>query len=423
MTGFIKKSLFAKIFLIICLTVFLINVIVGLSFRYYIQQGYIPQWMRPLDLFLDYIIADIGNPPDRKKIDRLSGITGFDIYIENFNLEESVIDFKSMTRHKWAYHQYGKTLFFLNKGMPVAVKEISGKKIYFIARDNRFTNHDSIILRVILFITLVLFASYLMIKRSLRPVKHLTRGMNEIASGNFNYIIPDQGGDELGRLGETFNEMNGKLLEMIKLKEQLLYDVSHELRSPLTRVNVALEMIEQNDLTESMRDDLRSMDKMIRNLLENGRFDGTQLIVNKEELHLKDLMQEIIAKLNSPSQIIVQCDELKISGDREKAETLFRNIIENGIKYSPVNSPVTISAFRSDTGVTVSVRDHGIGIKKDDLQRIFEPFYRTDLSRSRETGGFGLGLSISKKIASAHGGKIWAESDADGTVFHVFFPG
>jgi signal transduction histidine kinase len=216
--------------------------------------------------------------------------------------------------------------------------------------------------------------------------------------------------------------MNRKLLEMIKLKEQLLYDVSHELRSPLTRVNVALEMIEQNNLTASMRDDLRSMDKMIRDLLENGRFDGTHLIVKKENFSLKDLCGGIITKLNSQTRIVNDCDKIIINGDKEKSATLLRNIIENAVKYSNTDTPVEISASPVNGGVTVSVRDRGIGIRQEDIERIFEPFYRTDLSRSRETGGFGLGLSIAKKIASAHGGKIWAESRDDGTVFNVFFP-
>ncbi len=422
MIHLIKKSLFAKIFLIICLTVLFINIIVGLFFRYYIQQGAVPQWMQPVDLFLEYLVTDIGNPPDRKKIDLLSDITGFDIYIENFNSNKSGVDLTSLMRHKWAYHEYGSTMFFFNKGRPVAIKENSGRKIYFIARSSRFTDHDSIILRVILFITLVLLGSYFLIKRSLRPVKQLTRGMHEIASGNFNYIIPPQGSDELGRLSETFNEMNRKLLEMIKLKEQLLYDVSHELRSPLTRVNVALEMVDQNELTESMREDLRSMDKMIHELLENGSFDGTKLVIKRENFLLKDLLQEIISRIGIVHQITVEFDNLTINGDRSKIETLFRNIIENAVKYSDQEKPVIITSSEVDGGVTVSVRDHGIGIKQEDLDRIFEPFYRTDLSRSRETGGFGLGLSIAKKISAAHGGKIWAQSSGDGTVIHIFFP-
>jgi signal transduction histidine kinase len=214
---------------------------------------------------------------------------------------------------------------------------------------------------------------------------------------------------------------------MLHTKEQLLLDVSHEMRSPLTRVKVALEFLPDGKAKESIACDVAEMEKMINEILETARMLHLSGKLKLKQIFLADLLKEVLPEFESQSPG-VQADDLPsgvaIRIDPEQIKTVFKNILSNAIKYSrPDSDPVRIFVKSRLPHIAVQIADKGIGIPQDELRFIFEPFYRVDKSRAKDTGGYGLGLSLCKTIMEAHGGRIEVESEPDvGTTVTLFFP-
>jgi signal transduction histidine kinase len=233
--------------------------------------------------------------------------------------------------------------------------------------------------------------------------------------------------DELKDLAEAFNDMTDRIRGMLHTKEQLLLDVSHELRSPLTRVKVALEFLPEGKARDSIAGDISEMEKMINDILETARMHHLHGELKLQQTNLAKLLQEILPDFEKQLPA-VQVDEfsdaLVINIDPGQIKTVLKNIISNAIKFSNAASdPVRITVNQQSHYTVVQIADSGIGIPSEELSFIFEPFYRVDKSRSKETGGYGLGLSLCKTIMDAHDGKIEVTSKADeGTTVSLFFP-
>ena len=260
----------------------------------------------------------------------------------------------------------------------------------------------------------VVFTAYLFQKRLLRPVRSLDSGVQQLSAGHLDIVLPVTTHDELGALTNAFNKMVGRVKQMIQARDQLLLDVSHELRSPITRMKVALALLPEDENRTGMAADLTEMEIMVTELLELERLrDGRG--IKRVRQDLMKILREVARSFDQrPPGIrlasIPQQMPLEIDGD--KIRTVLRNLFENAIKYSlPNSSAVEVSAVQSDSSAVIRVRDDGPGIPQADLSNLFEPFFRVDRSRSRKTGGYGLGLSICKRIMEAHGGRIEVENN------------
>jgi len=221
----------------------------------------------------------------------------------------------------------------------------------------------------------------------------------------------------LGKLTESFNTMTKRIREMIHSKEQLLLDVSHELRSPLTRIKVALEFVPDGPTKESIGEDVSDVETMITELLESERLNSDHGRLYLERSDISEIIGEVARDFENkpPGVKLISVPEnvfLKIDPDRIK--TVLKNVLENAIKYSrPESPPVEIAVDDEGKSVMIRIKDHGSGIPKEELPYLFEPFYRTDKSRSKDTGGYGLGMSLCKKIMEAHSGRIEIRSEVD----------
>jgi len=214
---------------------------------------------------------------------------------------------------------------------------------------------------------------------------------------------------------------------MLHTKEQLLLDVSHELRSPLTRVKVALEFLPDSQAKESIAGDVAEMEKMINEILETARMHHLHAKLKLEHVGLADLLKIVLSEFeHGPPGVQIDDipNEIVVKIDPEQIKTVFNNILTNAVKYSnPDSEPVRISVKRRPPNIMVQIADNGIGIPQDELPFIFEPFYRVDKSRTKDTGGYGLGLSLCKTIMEAHGGRIEIDSTPNvGTTVTLFFP-
>jgi len=239
-------------------------------------------------------------------------------------------------------------------------------------------------------------------------------------------VVPRRSSDEFGNLTDAFNRMVGRIKDMIRTREQLLVDVSHELRSPLSRLKVAVQFVGEADIRARMVADLGALDIMIGELLELERLrDGVGIKATRQ--NLVALLDEVVEGFHDRSPGVHferAATEILVNVDAERIRTVFRNLLENAVKYSlPESLPVEVFATQDSDSVIVRVTDDGPGIPEDDKTNLFEPFFRVDRSRSKKTGGYGLGLSIAKRIVEAHGGTIAVANNVTrGASFVVTLP-
>lgn len=275
--------------------------------------------------------------------------------------------------------------------------------------------HDSFIL--ISIVVFIFSLAIYFVHRILLPVNELNKGVKEISSGNLDVQLKVRSKDEIGKLAEAFNQMTKDLNAMINSREQLLLDVSHELRTPITRTLLALEMLEESEYVTTAKRNLMEVQVMIKELLESHRLMSGQNELNISDLYLNNLIQTIAEDYNNrPPGIIIHPirSNIFILADEELIKIVFRNIIDNALKYSGEQiSPVEISVIDKNNQTLVVFEDSGQGIEPSEIDKVFEPFFRIDKSRSRKTGGYGLGLHMCKKIMEAHKGSIRLSNKSD----------
>lgn len=286
--------------------------------------------------------------------------------------------------------------------------------------------HAAALVLLLLVIATVVLTAHAVLKRLLRPLRVLSDGVARLGGGQLDVQLPNQNRDEFGRLTDAFNQMVDRVRGMIGARDQLLLDVSHELRSPLTRMKVALELLPDNEQRTRMAADVAEMGLMVAELLEMERLRGGRAIRTARQ-DLMPLLLDVAERFRSRPpgvRIVSTSREMQADADGEKVRTVLQNLLENAAKYSlPTSRPVEISAAQNVDTIVIRVTDDGVGIPEGDLERVFEPFFRVDRSRSKSTGGYGLGLSICKRVMEAHGGSIAVERQTGrGTSFVLTFP-
>lgn len=298
-------------------------------------------------------------------------------------------------------------------------------------------------LSLLSFIPLILLSfagGYIIAGRMLRPLKKLNNATKDINAKNLNtQILHDNTGDEISELIENFNSMILRLNESFDSQKQFVENASHELKTPLSIIKTNLEFakmdgkLSKNELNEMFGKVIEStnfMNYMIEDLLLLSLLENQ---VNFEKVDIIGLIRECIKDLDiitNQKNIKINLDfkfdgseKIFVLGNKVLLHRAISNIIENATKYSFIGKSVDILVSKSNTEIEISVQDQGIGISKEDLPKIFDRFYRADKSRSKKTGGSGLGLSIAKKIIELHKGTIKVESEQSiGTTFILTIP-
>jgi signal transduction histidine kinase len=293
-------------------------------------------------------------------------------------------------------------------------------------RNQMRSAHVKLLWMLLLMIVGVVLTAYWFQKRLLRPVRSLGNGVAQMSAGQLDVVLPVVTHDELGTLTTAFNQMVNRVKEMIQARDQLLLDVSHELRSPLTRMKVALALLPEDENKASLDTDINEMEMMISELLELERL-RTPHGLRKQKQDIVPILHEgaqLFENRTPGVHVTAHPEAIFANVDYEKLRMVLRNLLDNAFKYSLSDSqPVILSASESQGGVVIRVQDDGQGIPVAQMPNIFEPFFRIDPSRSKKTGGYGLGLSMCKRIVEAHGGAIQATNNAArGMSFTVTIP-
>lgn len=247
-----------------------------------------------------------------------------------------------------------------------------------------------------------------------RAVSQMTRATEQIAEGRFDVNAPQTRRDELGRLGAAINRMAGRLAGFVAGQKRFLGDVSHELCSPIARIQVALGILEQRadaqqkPYVEDLREEVQQMSQLVNELLSFSKASFGAQYARLEAVSVRELIGSAVKRESSeaaPVEINLT-EDLWVKGDAELLRRSLANLIRNAIRHAGQAGPVSVTAARDGETVMLTVADSGPGVPEVDLARIFDPFYRVDASRDRGTGGVGLGLAIVKTCIEACGGTV-----------------
>ena len=256
------------------------------------------------------------------------------------------------------------------------------------------------------------------IHRMTRALTRLTRATEQIADGKFDVEIGEHGGDEIGRLGTAVGLMAGKLDGFVTGQKRFLGDISHELCAPIARLQMAVGVLEmradaqQQDYVNDIREELQEMSGLVNELLSFSKTGLSSKDLPLESVELRPLVDRVIEREN-PGNVEIQCDVpegLHLMAEPSLLARAVGNLVRNSCRYAGTHGPIRVSANEAGDSVEIRVEDSGSGVPEEYLEKIFEPFFRIDPSRNRETGGTGLGLAIVRSCVTSFGGVVRAEN-------------
>ncbi|CUH96250.1 putative membrane protein [Propionispora sp. 2/2-37] len=285
-----------------------------------------------------------------------------------------------------------------------------------------------------------LAASYTLARSITVPLRKLSHAAEQMEQGNLGQNVPVETSDEVGHLAMIFNRMSQTLAASEKLRRQLLANIAHELRTPLSVIQGHLEGMIDGVIApdkmqlSSLHEEAVRLNRLIRDLRDLSLAEVRQLALEKMPADINQIIKRTVLMLKPISddkQIEIICSlteslpELTVDADR--ISQVFYNILINGIRYSPPQGRIEIRTyiveFEGRQWLKASIKDEGPGISPEDLPYVFDHFYRGDKSRDRKSGGSGIGLAIVKQLVGNHGGQVYAEnSKAGGSIFHVLLP-
>lgn len=272
--------------------------------------------------------------------------------------------------------------------------------------------------------------SYLLARHLTNPLRRMEAAAERLGKGDFSARVPLDRQDEFGRLAETFNRMAGRIETLVESQQRLLRDVSHELRSPLARLGVAVELARSSaqpqrelDIIQQQADRLNTL---VGTLLQVSRVEADPDALRKEPLDLDELVQEIVrdceleAAAHGCRLVYSSPQTLAIRGDAELLRRAVENVIRNAIRYSPRDGVVKVAVKKDGNSVAVEVADAGPGVSPESLAHLFDAFYRAE---GQAGGGMGLGLWIAKRAVESHHGSISAHNMNPGLLVRIAIPG
>ena len=290
----IRKSVFIKFLLIIFGLGFLTNILVFGFFKTYYNRHIETALHENFKNYFEYISNDIGSPPDTILAKSISEKFSLVIWYRSENFSWSSVDSSSdFHSRRMLKHLESETGF--TKDSTFIVKNADGSHYLFWGdfRQNIKPNHNFIV-HLLLILTLLIALTYFLVRFIFKPVKQLSRGVEEVGKGNLDSVISVKRQDELGNLANSFNSMTGRIKEMLRSRDQLLLDVSHEIRSPLTRIKMALEFIDDGDKKRSIENDIKEIELMVGEILETERLNAGYGKLQIGEYDLQNILEEII---------------------------------------------------------------------------------------------------------------------------------
>lgn len=302
---------------------------------------------------------------------------------------------------------------------------------------------DSLTLSIVSASLAAVLVSAVITRQVVAPIREIMKASQRIADGHYKERVrirpgaSGEGGDELAQLSFRFNQMAARLEQTEEFRRQLIADVAHEMRTPLTAIKGSLEGIMDGVLPgdeatcQSIYREAERLQRLVSDLQELSKVEAGAYSLDLKAEAVDSLARAVVSRLERQFEekgVGIEVDLPDglppVLVDEDRMIQVLTNLVGNALQYTPAGGRVTISALQKDRELWLSVRDTGIGIPAEHLPRIFDRFYRIDKSRSRPGGGSGVGLTIARYLVEAHGGRIWAESAGlgEGSVFTFALP-
>ena len=269
-----------------------------------------------------------------------------------------------------------------------------------------------------------------------KPLRDMSQAAGMMATGDYSQRVTTSSRDEVGQLATAFNRMSGDLESLEKLRRELVANVSHELKTPISALRAHIENlldgVEAPDrhTLQVMLQQSERLSRLVEQLLDLSRLESGDVPLDRHEVPLDSLVSEVVSEIDVASsgrgvrlETELPPDLPPVLADRERLHQVLFNLLDNAVRFTPAGGEVRVRAHRVNGHCEVEVTDTGPGIPQEHIPRLFERFYRVDHSRSREDGGTGIGLAIARSVVEAHGGRIWADSKVgEGSVFTFELP-
>jgi len=327
---------------------------------------------------------------------------------------------------------------------PFIVEMIGEPRGMGIGENFRLAMNDALVYAALAAFAAGGLASFLLSRRLMAPVKSMMQASQRIAEGDYSKRVPASSGlsvsnqDELDQLAHSFNRMAEKLEQIEMMRLQLIADVSHELRTPLTAIKGSMEGLIDGVLPadhttyDSVYREADRLQRLVEDLQELSRVESGGIKLTLKPVNISALIKNALQRMRpafNEKKIKLESEFQeklpRVKADEDRLLQVIINLLSNALQFTPKKGNVKVTVDKIKNDLVVSIADNGIGIKPQDLEHIFERFYRADKSRSRqEGGGSGIGLTIAQSLVRAHGGRIWVESEGEdkGSVFYFSLP-
>jgi len=264
------------------------------------------------------------------------------------------------------------------------------------------------------------------------PVRQLEKAVERFGGGDLSARVGSLRQDELGHLARTFDRMANRIETLVTAERRLLLDISHELRSPLARLGVAVELARSGENLDASLNRIQKesdrLNALVGQLLQVTRAEGDPSSLRRHPVQLDQLVQQLVddslieAAARGCELKFERREPVQVEGDPELLRRAIENVIRNAIRYSPRETAVEVSLARSNGKAVVDVRDHGPGVPEEALPHLFDAFYRVETDRNRNSGGIGLGLSLARRAIELHKGAIRAKNAQPGLEVEMELP-
>ena len=367
--------------------------------------------------------------PDNKRFEKLS--------IEEATISE-IGNFNGFFKEP-AFKNYGDLWLTVGKSFTYTVQGKDTMMIVYMntpvngVRQARQSVFQYFLISMGIAIVIAAILIYIFSLRLTRPLKQIKNAAAKISNGEFERRLDIKSKDEVGELARTFNQMAAALQNLEEMRRGFIANVSHELRTPMTSIRGFVEGIldgtippeRQNYYLTIVRDETNRLNRLVNDLLDLARMEAGEMKLRLMPVDINELLRKCVIKLETlllEKQLTVDADfeedDILVKADADAIERVVYNLMHNAIKFTPSGGNIKLLTIMQKDKVEVTVKDNGSGIDEEDLDMIWDRFYKSDKSRSRDKTGTGLGLAIVRNIINEHGQKIWVESKAgEGTSF------
>ena len=428
--GFLPKGLFYRALLIVAVPVILLQLIITFVFfdSLWIKtnKGMTRALVNEINTFIEVYNDEIY---DKKEITNLFSVYQ-DLNIEfiednNFDYiyDERWFSPIDRTLRRELKSRFGSEQFWFDTTsykelIDLRVKYQSGYFKFLVSKD-RVTSSSARIFGLWITVPaiIVILISLIFLKNQTRPIINLARVAEKFGKGEEIEEFKPSGAAEIRQAGYEFDRMRKRIKRHLNQRSEMLSGISHDLRTPLTRMKLQITFIKDKDLAYKLSEDINEMEKMLNEYLQ---FTSSTFLEKNEQFNISDLIKDIIIKYNNENIIMNISNNIFVNGKKNLIRRCMNNLIDNAIKYG---NKVNIEVKKNNNNLFIVLEDNGPGIPENEYENVFKPFYKIDKGRAESKSSVGLGLSIASDIVRSHGGNIQLDkSSMNGLSVQIFLP-